>query len=131
MNPVTQDVRDVLVSAGIATAGTDLFIGFEPNTPDATVTLYDSGSTNAPDATIGLYYPLIQVRVRGTRRTGYQVAYARISSIRDLLIIRPAGLINATWYVGFWATSDVLFLSYDDQKRPIFTCNFRTQRSAT
>jgi len=50
MNPTTIDLKDVLEanSVGVfgASSGWGIYIGFEPESPDTTITLYDTGGNN-------------------------------------------------------------------------------------
>lgn len=129
MNPATVDVKDILESSESGTGltfGTDLFISFEPDSPDAVVTLYDSGGW-APDAH-DYQKPTIMARVRGPKG-GYATGYATARAVVDALHERNNETWNGTRYIGIWQEGDVLFLEYDDSRRPVFSVNFRVHRT--
>jgi hypothetical protein len=112
--------------------GTNLFVSKEEDgsgVNDLCATLYETGSWREPEDTNSLYHPTVQVRVRGARN-GYQAAYSLISSIRDTIMGWRPQTLGSTFYGGFWCSSDILFVAYDEKTRPIFTCNFRIMRSA-
>ncbi|MHA1809369.1 MAG: minor capsid protein [Candidatus Heimdallarchaeaceae archaeon] len=126
MNPPSQDFKDILVDASIGTFGTDIFIGKEPDSPNACVTLYDTGGF-PPQVNNKLDYPTVQVRIRGEVR-GYQNAYAKAENIKDALHAQGNITQGSTKY-SIWCMSDILFIGYDDKDRPLFTVNFRTMRA--
>ena len=131
MNLASEDVRDMLLSSAAAldlAFGTDLFIGFMPESPDFCVVVYDTGGSD-PDSGKTIYRPHVQVMVRGAVG-GYRAAGMLARSIQVYLKERHNETWNATWYVGVWGMGDVLFISHDEKNRPIFSVNFRLQRGA-
>lgn len=88
MATLLDEVVSYLVSQNLGTFGTDLFVGFEPDTPTNTVTLYPTGG-EPPNALGGKEFPTVQVRVRsGTYLDGYNKAeaiYAVLHRQRDFL----------------------------------------------
>ncbi len=129
MNPPSKDMKDILAgnSALALTVDTDLFYAEMPDTPDACVCIYDTpGFPADPHQTYER--PTVQVRIRGAKG-GYDAAQLQGQAIRDLL----NGLNEETWnsarYIGIWATGDVGFVYFDDNRRPVFTVNFRIHRT--
>ena len=115
------------VAAGVF--GTDLFISSMPESPDACVTIYDTGGLEQ-QAGYEYEYPTAQVKIRGDRKD-YADAYSKAQTVRDAL----HGLNNESWnnarYIGIWCNSDIFFVGYDMHDRPMFTINFRIHRTST
>jgi len=131
MNPPSEDIKDILESSQSGTGlvfGTDLFIGEEPVSPDQCITIYDTGGPE-PQAGYVYDYPTVQVRIRGNKGA-YKETWALADTIKSAL----HGLHNESWngtkYHGIWCQSDIIFIGYDDNSRPVFTVNFRIHRSA-
>lgn len=131
MSDVVQDIKDHLESrAGgqfAATSGWGIYISREPPEPDTVITLYPTGSASEPNAKWRLEHPTFQVRVRGAPN-GYQLAQAKAESIKHELLGLGSTVINSTLYVGIWMTTDIIFMKYDDNNRPIFVMSYRTWR---
>lgn len=129
MNPPSEDIKDILEetsSLGL-TFATDLFISEMPDSPDECVCVYDTGGEAAwPDYTYEK--PTVQVRVRGEKGQ-YRSAHLLAQGIRDTLNGTANDTRNGARYIGIWDVSDVLFVGYDDNRRPLLTLNFRIQRT--
>lgn len=127
MNTPSIDVKDLLVTAGLGTYGTDLFVSKEPTKPDACVTIYDT-SGMPPEAWFELDYPGIQVRIRGAVN-GYIVAMAKAYSIKNAL----HGVYNTTQggarYISIIATGEPECIGYDENERAIIVLNFNISRA--
>lgn len=108
----------------------NLFVGEMPNTPDECVCVYDSGGfdpVNALDSRSNettIFKPTVQIRVRGNRG-GYLLAFSLAREIRDALHGMTGYTVDGTRYLGIWAVADAQFIYFDDNKRPIFSINFR------
>ncbi len=131
MNSPAEDISAILALSSSATGlseGTDLFISREPATPDAVITVIDTGG-GEPDPTAETYeYPTVQVRSRGVPITGYADAYSQLDTIKGVLHKFSRTVVNSTTYVAIWASSDIISLGYDSQERPVLTLNFRIHR---
>ena len=127
MNPPSEDIKDMLVDAGIGTFGADLFISQMPDTPNACVGLYDTGGYQ-PEANYVYDRPTVMARIRGDIG-GYINAYGKAEDIKGEL----HGLTNETWnstrYVQILCQSDIMFLGYDDNNRPLLSINFAIHRT--
>ena len=134
MNSPSQDIKDLLEASSAATGltfATDLFVGQEPDgggVADKVVTVYDTGG-GEPDPNRSLKEPTIQVRVRGDK-FGYQAGYTLAETVFDVLHGVKNTTVNSTRYVHIIATSDILYLGFDKNNRPMFTMNFRIIRTA-
>jgi hypothetical protein len=127
MNAPSVDIKDFLVNAGIGTFGTDLFVSKEPESPNACVTVYDTGGFDA-EAAYTYDRPTVQVRVRGDKQD-YSDAFTKAQSVRDELHGKYNETINGTRYVGIWIQGDIFTLGYDANDRPILAVNFRMHRT--
>lgn len=129
MNAPSQDIKDVLEqtsSLGL-TFATDLFVSEMPETPDASVGVYDTGGED-PEVNYTYERPTIQIRVRGAKGD-YDGAYDTIKSIADVLNGLVDETVGSTRYVAIWQQSDIISLGYDDNRRPLLTVNFRMHRT--
>lgn len=130
MNSPAVDIATILVlssSAASLTEGVDLFISKEPTTPNATVTIFDTGGFEPASSTERNDFPTIQVRVRSTT---YVLAYEKMELIKSVLHKFTSQNIGGTVYQGIWASSDIISLGYDGNDRPTLTLNFRIHRTA-
>jgi len=130
MNSAAMDLKDVLVSAGVGTfaasSGWGIYIGFEPDSPDTVVTLYDTGSFEEPNPAYLLDFPTMQIRIRGAKND-YPGAFSKANAVKEALLGLPAQTINGTRYDGVWMISDVSYIGVE-KERPIFTTNWRIAR---
>ena len=130
------DMADILESSAIgagdigASSGWSIHVSTIPddsNTPDTVIGLFDYGG-GQPIANYTYDYPSVQVRVRGAK-AGYQAAWTKANEIKEAL----HGLANETWngtrYIQILCTSDVMFVGYDENHRPILTVNFEIHRT--
>jgi len=111
------------------TFGTNLFIGSEPASPDATVTIFDTPSfppLQVLDAVPSYFRSSCQIRVRDI---DYPTGMALARSIMESLHTRAGETWNGTKYMDILATGEPQFLDIDKNKRPRFIINFNCQRS--
>jgi len=106
----------------------DLFVGYEPSTPDNCVTIFDT-SGYPPEVTFegnpNFYKPSIQIRVRNK---SYLDGYELISGIVRALHGRGPELWNGTTYCSIICTSDPALLDWDANGRARFIANFNITR---
>lgn len=114
-------IADILIAKGygswVATSGWSINVGKEPDAPDTTITIYDTGGFSP--AYNSCEYPTIQIRVRGKP---YPVGYDRLREIRDYLI----NYEDANYQINLMG--DILHLSTDERGRSIFVCNFQVYK---
>lgn len=135
MNPPAQDIKDMLDStssgAGVGTFATDLFCYREPPSPDACVTVYDTGGMPPdPQAGLQLEYPTVQVRVRGAPGDTLGAA-SKMAEVHAALHGDTQQMWNGARYLWIFAEGSPLFLGFDDNDRPRYTQNFRIARTPT
>jgi hypothetical protein len=136
MNSPSEDVKDILVDSSFgagsfaATTGWAIFVSDMPddeNTPDTCIGIFDT-SGNPPNPNFSYERPSIQVRVRGAK-AGYQDAYDKAKDIMDGLNGKTNEEWNSTRYIQITSSSDILWLGYDEKRRPLFTMNFNIHRT--
>jgi hypothetical protein len=136
MNPASEDtcnLIDGVTSLGLikldGTGSGNLCFGREPVSPDNIVTVQDNPG-GAPMLTLrqsesSYFYSSVNIRVRNT---DYRNGYSVIKSIVDYLHGLSGVTEGGTTYLLFKAMEDPQLLSYDDNDRPIWICNFEIHR---
>lgn len=127
MNPVTEDIKDLLVAQGLGTFQVDLFIGDLPDAPGA-CTVVALGVGRNPGIWQEWQQPGIQILVRG-EANGYVAANSNITSISNYLHTLQV-TINGARYALISQEGDIIYLGKDESNRPLFSANFRTQRTS-
>lgn len=133
-NPVTEDIKDVLVDESIggfaASSGWSITIGKMVNDPDTMITLYDTGGFDQT-ALFGsdpLERPVIDIQIRASSySTAYEKARA-IDEILNLMDVSENAILSALNYVGIFRSTDIFFIGYDENNRPIFGMHYRIMR---
>lgn len=136
MNSPARDIKDILISSSSGlnlVFGTTLHVSREPSSPDQVVTIYDTGGFS-PEVLLGsdsrgMEKPTIQIRVRGNKKA-YNTTYDLAEDIKNVLHTMINRTVNGTKYVGAWLESDIFFLDYDENDRPVFTMNFLLFRTS-
>jgi len=130
MNPASQDIKDILEadsSLGLTFAD-NLYIGREPETPDNTVTIFDTPG-DPPDFTynntVKYYRPAIQIRVRNNN---YQNGWSLIDEIKLSLHGRINEVWNGTKYTQIRCFMEPMLLDWDENNRVRFVTTFNIQR---
>lgn len=134
MNPVSRDIKDLLVAQSLGgDGGTDdwaIYRSQEPTTPNKCITIYDTGGP-APgyfyDVDVAeTQYPTFQIRVRAEN---YTVAYAKIEAIKNYLNSVTGWFVDTTIEYGRpFQTSDILSLGKDENQRSLLVVNFKIIR---
>lgn len=136
MNPVSFDIKDLLVAEGIgvfaANTGWSISIAVEPVDPDTVITIYDVTGTldyNLDGSVNPIQHYNNQIRVRAE---DYQVGYNKALEISQFLDKKERFDETAGTYDVHYAliqrTSDIISLGEDDNDRFIFVVNFKTTR---
>jgi len=123
-NPCSIDVKDVIESETSFVFGTDMFIGLMPDSVNDCIAIYDTVAFQQ-DARNSYDIDSIQVR---SRAHDYNTAYTYLMTVRRKIEGIAEFTRNGTVYKGIWASSNVAFLKYDDQKRALFSINFNLIR---
>ncbi len=132
MNAPSVDIKDLLAASSTGlTFEIDLFVSLEPdgkNIANKVVTIYDTGGLE-PATYVTLLSPNIQVRIRGDKGK-FEEGYTLAELVRDTLHAVNNTTVNSTRYIHIIASTDINFLGYDDNDRPVWTVNFRIMRTA-
>ena len=101
MNSPAVDIAQYISNSGSSYLGlelaTDLFVSKMPDSPDACVTLYDTGGI-APQSNYAYYRPTVMAHMRGAQG-GYQAAYAVGLEILEFIRSIQNETINGTRYI--------------------------------
>lgn len=109
---------------GLGTIGTDLFIGYAPDsesTPDSIIAVLDTGGT-APDPYLPTYVPTFQVFIRSDN---YDNGKATLDSVRGLHQLVGELVSGQTYFYYILAISEGGHLGRDEAGRDLFSINFR------
>lgn len=127
---VSEGIKDLLVTASIGV--------FQPNAsptdwtivisrmrpyPNKMISIYDQGGL-PPEPGLDINYPAIQIVVRG-EPDGYKDAHTKARRIRDELLGMPSTTVNGDIWASVTMSSDILFVGYDDNERPLISLNFQ------
>lgn len=129
MNMPTEDIKDMLVEAGIGLIfAQNLFIGQEPVAPDNTVTLFD-GPGAAPVLTMDygsqMDQPSINIRVRNS---SYPAAMALAYTMYAFLSGRSNTAKNGAFYGLIQPIDTPMLIDWDDNNRARVVFNIETKR---
>lgn len=118
-----------LQSDGVATPGTNLFLGLMPNSPDACVALYEYAGEQPlevmRDNAATLERPSVQVIVRAGRND-YPTARTLISAVRDSLTEIANETISGVTFLRVNQNSSINAVGTDENDRPMFTLSLLT-----
>lgn len=118
---------DKLVTDGVGTLATNIFLGYMPDSPDTAVAVYESRG-NGPEHVFGasvvsVERPQIRVIARAPRND-YPSAKTKILAVRTSLGAIRNQTISGIGFLCVEATSEPYPLRADDQERPLFAINF-------
>ena len=123
--PPSDQLADILPdTVGGGATGWTIKVGQMVSEPDQLIVFYDSGGQN-PNPRWRLDFLMVMVQVRGAPND-YRTAWQKARQVRDYYL----GIFSQTLESGDRVDSiicmgDLAFVSYDDQKRPLFSINFR------
>lgn len=130
MKSPSDDIKDILEtesSLGL-TFAQNLFVGFEPDSPDTCVTIFDTPGM-PPDLNYdkGEIYdrPSVQVRVRSK---SYITAWNLISNIKRILHGKAHETWNGTYYSLIRCSIEPAILDWDNNGRVRLVTTFDIQR---
>lgn len=129
-NSPSQDISQRLDDSGLGTlaasTGWAIFASQMPTNPDTVIAVFTTGGL-PPDPKWLLDRPFVQVRVRGSVGD-YSNAWNKAQAIKDDLLGISSVTIGGTNYIGITMLSDITFIQYDDNRRPIITANYQIFR---
>jgi hypothetical protein len=133
MNQPSEDIAAILASnIGTLTLGTNLFTSQMPQAAaDKSVCVIDTGGYD-PVALLDkdtVQRPTVQIIVRGDKGKN-QTAYALAKTIDDVLDLMDRATEGGTVYIGIYKVGDITSLGQDDDNRPLWSMNFRIDRTS-
>lgn len=118
-----------LQTAGVATPGTNLFLGLLPNSPDVCVALYEYAGEQPlevlQDDSATLERPSVQVIVRAGRND-YPTARTLMVNVRDTLTAIANETISGVTFLRVSQNSSINAVGTDENDRPLFTLALTT-----
>lgn len=136
MNPVTVDIKDKLVAAGVgtfaATSGWGIFLSLLPDSPDTVIALYTTSGLS-PEGCMNqsakqLLRPSFSVRVRGTT---FLATYTKMREVIDTLgRIGPWSVVGCK-YSDVFQTNDEFLFERDENGRYVWSVDFYAVRKET
>ena len=137
MNPVSEDIKDILIDSAndvgdfASTTGWSIHIGGEmPDSPDTCILINDVSSFRPPDPKLDIRYPTVQIQVRGSKG-GYDDAYDKAEEVVTVLHGLTEQTYSGARYLQILCSSDIMYLNRDSKQRPTFSINFQLHRVAT
>lgn len=121
--PPSKDIIELLLSENIIEKG---FVGSDAiNVPQTFVTALDVGGTANPRWLRDNNRVHIRVKAQANN---YMEGWETAQKIKDFLLGKHTIMIGDVYYIRFVINSDVYFVSYDDNNRPIFAMEFTVTR---
>ena len=130
MKAPSVDIAELLESSSSGlglTIGTNLFIDTAPASIDKCITIIDTSGVS-PELNYIYERVGIQLLQRGLK-FGYVDAYNTLQSVKVYLHGKNDITLSGTRYILIFVVSDILSLGYDDNNRPLLSCNFRIHRT--
>lgn len=128
--PLLEELASILTAQGHV-LGTNLFLGWLPDSPDSAAALYETAGyyplyiANLPAP--GMERPGIQVLVRDAT---YATGRERIESIYQRLASIGNQVVSGRWYAAVRPMQAPFALAPDERNRPRFVVNFVAHRAA-
>jgi hypothetical protein len=121
--PPSKDIIELLLSENVIEKG---FVGSDAlNIPQTFVTALDVGGTANPRWLRD--NNRVHIRVKA-QRNEYMEGWETAQKIKDFLLGKSTIMIGDVYYIRFVINSDVYFVSYDENNRPIFAMEFTVTR---
>jgi hypothetical protein len=132
MTATLDDLAAYLATQCSWVAGTDLFGGTMPSTPDTLTALYDTAH-GGPIETLGaastpaIINPGLQVQ---TRALDYATARTRCRAAYNALVLIVNTTVGGSYYERVVPIQEPFLFHNDESNRTLFACNFDVFRSA-
>jgi hypothetical protein len=123
---LVESVADKIATGGYGSVGTSIFIGLMPDSPDASVVIYESigpGVVETFGGGISLDHVTIQVSVRGAR-DDYPTARDLANNIRKYLAGITEETVGGVRILRMRHEGYINSIGRDAEDRPLFTMNF-------
>jgi hypothetical protein len=124
MSSPAAGISSLINTAGIATSGTNLFVGIIPeDDPNFATGVLEAGGP-APNPKWMRDDFDIQIITRGDVN-GYSAAWDKAIAIKNLLLGHAPATVGTDIYARFIMRGNVGFIGYDSLQRPKFSSNWR------
>ena len=121
------EIKDFLVAAHIGTFGTDLFIGYRPDSPDAVISLYNGGGPPVECHSAGAR-PILHIEVRGVTQNA---AMTTMIGIIAALHNQHDFVIDTKNYIQCRAAQpEPTLIEHDSSNRWTYSMNFQFIKEA-
>lgn len=132
---ILDELATYLQGQGVAStsqsASWAVFKGFEPDTPDKCISLFETGGNpNEQNVNTPVDRPTFQLRVRADDY-GYSTGRAKIAAARTALELIGNSTLSTRRYVHVVAMSEPVSLGLDENQRPRWVQNYSAIRSRT
>lgn len=115
-------IKNLLVAAGLGTFGTNLFIGYMPDSPATATALFDSGGEDPDDYLLEIQKATFHILVRST---DYSAGRQKLDDIYALLHGKANFEENGVYFYNILAISRGGHIGRDDQNRDQWSINFK------
>lgn len=118
--------KDLLLNAGVGdsdpTADFGIHVGQEPDSPDKTITIYNSPGS-PPNPKWRLDYPSVQIRTRAAPGDS-RAAWDKANEVKKALLGLQSQTVNGDRWVSVTMTGDISPLGADRNNRYRYTVTF-------
>ena len=127
INSPAFDIATILEDAGLGIRGINIFVGGEPESPDNTITIYDTGGF-PPSPKYLRDNPSVQIKVRSAI-DDRKIAADVLRSIRNVLLNSENRISGGSIYIQYHEFGGIIDLGVDKQGRFIMVSNYRLVRT--
>lgn len=128
---IFEEILELLESEGVGASGSDLFWGFEPDSPDAAVTLYELPGTPDEETKTGTRreFPRLQITTRSDRSAdGYARAMQKAVEIHELFVSTRGVYLGDAFYDRIRPLSPLFSGGVDGSGRPSVVGRYELHR---
>jgi hypothetical protein len=122
MSDMAIDMAAQLQADGVGTVGTDIFMNFQPDSPDVCITIYTAGGTSAPGqmygaSTLPIFEEVsVEINIRGGEHDHPGVV-ATANAVRASLGVITNTMVNGTYYMRVMESQAYSYNGVDVQDR--------------
>lgn len=128
MADLLDEIGAYLVSQGRGTLGTNLFLGYLPNTPSTLIAVYEYAG-RAPTQTLKATTPVENPRIQVVcRNASYASAKTTARSVWNDLNVGST-ILSGSQYLAITPLQSPFLLKRDSDERVLIAANFEAQRA--
>jgi len=117
-------LAQILNAEGIATSGTDMFVGEIPDTVTGLCLLILDSGGPSPNPRWTRDFRDVQIVVR-SNVNDYATGWTKAEAVKNKLLGLAPQTIGTDVYASFLMRGDIVYIGRDDNNRPRFSINFR------